>query len=271
MALAPRRSLSMNRMWDDFHATFPLSETAQDGWIGDAAHQAESSGHNPDDTTGVKAERSDVDSIPEVRAIDKDNRLHDTHGVTLQQVIDRMLITPNDLKRLIYIIHKGHIWSASSLWLVQTYTGSDPHELHAHFSGGPDFDDDASEWTSITYFKENSMSLNEWTAVPPSDPAKAPFLTQGSAGYAGQQRDTALAFAWQEAGSAHTAAASTLAQSKSNGSGISELKTAIAAISTGGVTQEMLNIAVKAALLDPDVHAALVAASFEGAQQAERE
>jgi hypothetical protein len=48
--------------------------------------------------------------------------------------------------------------------------------------------------------------MSEWTATPPSDPSRAPFLTQGNPGYTGQQRDTALAFAWQASVEANKAA-----------------------------------------------------------------
>src|ERR1051326_5441753 len=56
---------------------FPARDRASDGTIGDPAHQAEVSGHNPDDTPGVRAERSDADSKPEVRAADVTSALGD--------------------------------------------------------------------------------------------------------------------------------------------------------------------------------------------------
>jgi hypothetical protein len=140
-------------MWKDFKSTFPESETAQDGWIGDLAHASGTSGHNPDDTPGVSAERSDADSKQEVRAIDKDKRLNNPRGVTLEQVVQRMLRTPGDLKRLIYIIYDRRVWKKSDGWKEERYTGKDPHDMHGHFSGDPGFDEDGSEWTSITSFK----------------------------------------------------------------------------------------------------------------------
>ena len=77
-----------------FRRAFPNSVAAQDGTIGDLAHQAEVSGHNPDDTPGVRAEYSDADSKAEVRALDKDARLNGPVG--MQVVIDRILATPTD-------------------------------------------------------------------------------------------------------------------------------------------------------------------------------
>ena len=58
--------------------------------------------------------------------------------------------------------------------------------------------------------------------------ANGSALTQGSAGYAGQQRDTALAFAWQAAHEANEKADQALAA-------LAEIKTMIAALAPGNV------------------------------------
>lgn len=168
--MAPQRSTSMDRMWNDFRKTFPDSIRAQDGWIGDLAHSQGKSGHNPDDTPGVQAEREDADSKQEVRGIDKDKRLNAANGTTLEQVVQKMLKTPNDLKRLIYIIFNRRIWKKSNGWKQETYTGSDPHDMHAHFSGDPVFDEDGAEWTSITSFgaamtDTTPAEINNWTGL----------------------------------------------------------------------------------------------------------
>ncbi len=115
---------SLARLMADFRATFPNKDRESDGTIGDAAHQAETSGHNPDDTPGSRSEYTDADSKPEVRAIDVDNDLRDPRGVTMQQVIDRMLATAADLRRLRYIIYNRTIWSRSNDWRPRAYTGS---------------------------------------------------------------------------------------------------------------------------------------------------
>jgi hypothetical protein len=52
-------------------------------------------------------------------------------------------------------------------------------------------------------------AMSEWTAAPNASQPWA--LTQGTAGYAGQQRDTALAFAWQAAHDANAKADQILA------------------------------------------------------------
>jgi hypothetical protein len=127
-----------------FDHVFPARGHAQDGTIGDLAHQSGVSGHNPDDTAGVRAEREDADTRPEVRAADVDSQ-----GVNMDAAVAAILATPRDRDRLIYIIWNRHIWSASNGWRRATYTGDDPHDRHAHFSGHPDADDNGAPWTSI--------------------------------------------------------------------------------------------------------------------------
>lgn len=165
--MAPQRSVSMDRMWYNWRETFPNSNRAQDGWIGDLEHASGTSGHNPDDTPGVSAERQDADTKQEVRAVDKDVRLN-APGVTMEQIVQRMLQTPNDLKRLIYIIYNRRIWKKSNGWRKETYTGSDPHDMHAHFSGDPAYDEDGSTWTSITSFGGSSMTTLDTVHISPN-------------------------------------------------------------------------------------------------------
>lgn len=133
-----------------FNAVAPGRGHAEDGTIGDAAHQAESSGHNPDDTPGVRAERQDADSKPEVRAADVDSTGSWPAGLSMERCVQAVLHGPvAERDRLIYIIFNRRIWRAATGWRQETYTGSDPHDRHAHFSGNPDSDDDGRPWTSI--------------------------------------------------------------------------------------------------------------------------
>lgn len=155
----------------DFNTAFPSRDHASDGTIGDPAHQAETSGHNPDDTPGVSAEYADADSVAEVRAFDCDNDFRDPRGIGMQQVIDKILVTPADRGRLRYIIYNRRIWSRNTNWGPRPYTGSNPHDKHAHFSGDPLTDADASPWLSVLSFGAdmaltpadlNSIGLTVW-------------------------------------------------------------------------------------------------------------
>jgi hypothetical protein len=145
-----------------FDVAAPGRDHSTDGWIGNAAHQAEVSGHNPDDTPGVRAEYSDADTIPEVRAIDVDVDLRALFS--MQDVVDRIVATPNDTRRLRYAIFNRRIWSRSSGWVAKPYGGSDPHTNHAHFSGDPDTDNDGAPW-SVETMGEADMTASEFFAI----------------------------------------------------------------------------------------------------------
>lgn len=149
---------------DGFNIAFPLRDKTSDGWIGDAAHQATVSGHNPDDTAGVRAEYSDADTIAEVRAIDVDADLR-VASWPMQAVIDRILVTPRDLRRLRYIIYNRTVWSADLGWIARSYNGLDPHVSHAHFSGNPMYDNDASAW-SVETLGDNVYTESQMRAFP---------------------------------------------------------------------------------------------------------
>jgi hypothetical protein len=145
---------SLTRLRTDFNTACPNRDKASDGWIGDAAHMTEKSGHNPE--SSGKSEYTDGDKIDEVRAIDVDDDLK-TPGVTMLKVIQKILATPNDLKRLKYIIYNRVIWSKSNGWRPRAYTGSSPHTEHAHFSGDPAYDEDVTAWSVLTL--EDNMPL----------------------------------------------------------------------------------------------------------------
>lgn len=115
-------------------------------WIGDPAHQSGVSGHNPDDTPGVRAEMSDADTDPEVRALD----FMITGPFTptdAKRLVDALLMLESR-SRLLYVIYGQTIWSRSAGWVPKSYSGV-PHYDHVHVSGHASDDENGSAWTAV--------------------------------------------------------------------------------------------------------------------------
>lgn len=109
---------------------YPGRDKASDGTIGDAAHQAQASDHNPD-SQGV------------VRALDI---THDpAHGCDIGLISDWLAESRDH--RLSYVIANRLIASPDSDWGWVTYTGDDPHTNHIHISVVADSSaDDQTPW-----------------------------------------------------------------------------------------------------------------------------
>lgn len=192
MTAAPILASALARLREDFNTAFPGRDKASDGWIGDTAHQAETSDHNPDDTVGVSAGQSDADTIAEVRAIDIDSDLR-YPGVTFYDVVKRLLATPADLARLKYIIYcppKGGpfgddvptIWRRNNNWQPERYTGVSPHREHGHLSGYAPADNDNAPWSvaqmgagaMTSALEHNTAWMVQRGMIEQLDPVKIP-------------------------------------------------------------------------------------------------
>lgn len=241
---------SLARLMADFRTTFPNKDRESDGTVGDLAHQAETSGHNPDDTAGSRSEYTDADSKAEVRAIDVDNDLR-AAGVSMQNVIDRMLQTSADLRRLRYIIYNRVIWSRSNDWRPRAYTGSSPHTEHAHFSGDPGTDEDSSPWSSVLSFLEDDMEQ--------SNPLIAPWSsnTVGNALAVVMETRKGLWVDGDSTGYGAPAPASVIGTLYRK---LDLLNQKVENLPMSQLPQEAVNAAVAAALADPATVAALVKA-----------
>lgn len=117
------------------NAAFPDRDHASDGTIGDTAHQAEMSGHNPDDTKGSKAAwNGDPDSTPEVRAFDCDSDLR-AAPATAQQLVDHVRKLPKVDTVLRYMIYNRTMYHSRDGFAPTKYTGPSAHTEHIHFEG----------------------------------------------------------------------------------------------------------------------------------------
>lgn len=209
---------ALARLRAGFTVAYRRRSTASDGWIGDLAHAQGTSGHNPDDTPGVSAERSDADTIPEVRAIDVDVDLvpgdRAQSRLAMYAEIRRIIATPRDRRRLIYIIFDGLIWSASRDWEPATYTGENKHREHAHFSGHPDYDNDGSAWSVETGDDVTPQELLDTRVESPSLGGRAvsEWLKGGEAAKRQADVATAEAKAARDAATGAAGAATSAAQ-----------------------------------------------------------
>lgn len=120
----------------EFNALSPSRDKGADGWIGDAAHSARTSDHNPD-------------SQGRVLALDIDSTGPWPGGVTDFNAFNMMVESLRGDSRLEYIIWNRRIASRGQGWKWRTYTGTaDPHINHAHFSARHDHtgNDSTAPW-----------------------------------------------------------------------------------------------------------------------------
>lgn len=166
-----RVARSLDVLKDEIDAIAPGRSTRSDGTIGDRAHAATSSDHNPN-ASGVVTAR-DFTHNP--------GRGADMHRISRRIVA----VLPPALK---YVIWDHKIWSrarASEGW--RPYTGKNPHTRHMHVSVGRGPDgastgpyDDTSPWgLTATAPKPSVPSGTDWSeeiamALPTITNNKAP-------------------------------------------------------------------------------------------------
>ena len=120
-----RLAKSLETLRKEIDELAPKRSKRSDGWIGDSAHQARASRHNPNDQGVVTA--LDVTDDPK-------------GGCPIHEIANRVRQNPH--AELAYIISNRRIAGRSTGWRWHRYTGSNPHAVHAHFAvgEGPDSD-----------------------------------------------------------------------------------------------------------------------------------
>jgi len=107
---------SLVKLRNEVNSIWPNRSKVSDGWIGDAAHSARKSDHNPD--WSAPGRRRGV-----VRALD----------ITVRGIdVDLLLKHTTNDSRVAYVIYNRRIYTHSRGWY--RYNGSNPHTSHVHVS-----------------------------------------------------------------------------------------------------------------------------------------
>lgn len=143
---------ALDKLRDEVNNLWPNRSKRSDGWIGDAAHSARTSDHNPD--WSAPGLRRGI-----VRALDLT-----TTSLTTADVDLLLHHTSNDW-RMEYVIHNRRIWTRQAQrW--RPYYGSNPHTSHVHIS---------LRWDAAAESSRQNWFGNRTTTQSAS---KAPTVTQ---------------------------------------------------------------------------------------------
>ena len=107
---------SLKALRNEIDAKWPKRDRSSDGWIGDPAHAARVSQHNPDWS-------STPPGVVDALDIDVD-------GIDVRLLLDSLVTD----RRVWYVIYNRLIWSRSNGWKPKRYTGSNPYTKHVHVS-----------------------------------------------------------------------------------------------------------------------------------------
>lgn len=112
------------------NATYPARDKGSDGTIGDEAHQATSSDHNPDADGSVDAWDMDV------------NLRSDDDAAAIEHL--KQVFQAHESSR--YWIHNRQIASRSNGWRREAYTGANPHTQHVHWNSRQSHENSLKPW-----------------------------------------------------------------------------------------------------------------------------
>jgi hypothetical protein len=151
-----RRAKSLGVLVAEINAAAPQRKKTYDGWIGDSAHAARASAHNPNAAGVVCAQ--DITHDP-------------AGGCDCQKLFDFLRQYPHPNLR--YLIFNRKAAYRSSGWAVRTYAGSNPHTGHLHVTVGTGTDgntlppyDNTDPWGVATAFgKEDDLNEQQTRAL----------------------------------------------------------------------------------------------------------
>ena len=112
MATSWHLAPSLAQLRREINTRWPSRDKTSDGTIGDAAHSARASDHNPNSRGSVNAIDIDEDGI-------------DAWGLVALLITD---------PRVYYVIYEGRIWQRKHGFVPRPYTGINAHRKHVHVS-----------------------------------------------------------------------------------------------------------------------------------------
>lgn len=132
-----RLAYSLETLRNQVNAAYPNRSRVSDGTIGDTAHQAVKSEHNPNGAGVVTA--MDITHDP-------------ANGADMNQLKERLIKDP----RTWYVIFNKRIWEGS--WT--NYYGSNPHDKHLHIS---------TKQTAAQYDNKSNWDIGGDMPIPDQD------------------------------------------------------------------------------------------------------
>lgn len=131
------------KLRDEINTRFPKRDKTSDGWIGDTAHAARPSSHNPDYAHGGAVRAIDID-------VDDNDPARDLRMTVINAA--------KGDSRVWYIISNGIIYSRSYGWAARHYTGSNGHFHHVHIS----VVEDPSKWADTSRWLDPEKPTWVW-------------------------------------------------------------------------------------------------------------
>lgn len=131
---------ALMQLFKELKIKFPNRKTDWDGTIGDKAHQARVSEHNPDKYGIVRAADFDIAGMNVTEfltAVIGDSRVH-------------------------YVIFNRKIYSRTYNWAVKKYNGASPHDKHIHVS----LRNQTSEQTTKAIIDAAASNTQNWFNMP---------------------------------------------------------------------------------------------------------
>jgi hypothetical protein len=108
--VTPRLAPALERLLREVNTAWPGRSRTSDGWLGDAAHRARTSDHNPNE-----------DGL--VLALDLTSS-----GINMQQ----LLVDATHHPACWYVIHRGLLYSRTHHFTAVPYYGANAHMDHVH-------------------------------------------------------------------------------------------------------------------------------------------